>query len=88
MSVSSPFPISISMPEIMLSKVELELAFRSTLPLAEGVATELDSGSIALPIPTLSIKVTAASEYRRTLEFTGIAEELAEYKRSGVTVSS
>ena len=78
MSVSSPFPNNISIPETMLSIVELELAFLSTLPLAEGVATEPDSGSIALPIPTLSIKVTAASEYRRTLEFAGIAEELAE----------
>lgn len=58
LSVSSPLPSSSSTPPLCIDiGVDVDLALRSILPPADGVAADTVSNSVAVPSPTLSMMV-------------------------------
>ncbi len=86
LSVSSPFPANSSPPPLPIdSAVELLLAFRSMLPLAEGVAAAAPSTSPAVPIPTLSMTASVSS-INSTVLLAAIPLEVAVYATSALAV--
>lgn len=86
LSVSSPLPSNSSAPPTpSVVLVEVGEAFRSMLPLDEGVATGSVSKSAAFPMPTLSSNVMPASLYNNIVVSLGMALVVAEYDKSGGT---
>lgn len=58
LSVSSPLPSNSSTPPLCIDVgVDVDLALRSILPPADGVAADAVSNSVAVPSPTLSMMV-------------------------------
>ena len=57
LSVSSPFPINISIPVVSVVAVELAFALRSALEPVDGLPFAVPSASFVLPSPNLSITV-------------------------------
>lgn len=59
LSVSSPFPALTSAPLVMLSAVEEELAFLSTLVFAAGAVREIPSPNVFVTVPNVTASTTA-----------------------------